>query len=154
MLCGLGRQMRTAVTALSSTPTPVKVKPKVLHRSVVPIKGSKTGRVAASILAHRDIAAMRMHEAKDRLIEGVPYVRRRQGYKALAAHINTPQKSGGRFSLPCNTGPRGSGKTPHPCHQVLGTTLNYLRPREVVKLNPTPRGLPQTGPPGQRGPSA
>ena len=40
------------------------------------------------------------------------------------------------------------------CYQVLGTTLNYLRPREVVKLNPTPRGLPQAGPPGQRGPSA
>ena len=89
---------------------------ELLHmtRDVVAIRNKdsrKSGLVAASSHALRDIAAMSAHEAKDRLIKGVPYVVRRQGAAALAAHINNPQGTGGRFSLPCNTGPTGSGKT-------------------------------------------
>ena len=85
-------------------------------RDVIAIrnKGSrkaKTGFVAASSSALRDIAAMSAHEAKDQLIEGVPYVVRKQGAEAFARHVNNPKNNAGRYSLPCNTGPKGSGKT-------------------------------------------
>ena len=91
---------------------------KLIHteRDVIAIrnKGSrkaKTGFVAASQDALRDIAAMSAHEAKDQLIEGVPYVVRKQGAKAFAEHVKNPQHNSDRYSVPCNTSPRGSGKT-------------------------------------------
>ena len=85
------------------------------ERGVVAIrKGARTattGFVAASQDALCDIAAMSAPKAKDRLIKGVPYVVRRQGAAALAEYVNNPQDTGDRYSLPCNTGPKGSGKT-------------------------------------------
>ena len=128
MLKGRGmavfRQMRTAVmfatvtqkwdTAALKFASPSK-KQINTERGVVAIKNgarpATTGFVAASQDALCDIAAMSAHEAKDRLIKGVPYVVHTQGAAALAKHINNPQGTGGRFSLPCNTGPTGSGKT-------------------------------------------
>ena len=91
-------------------------KPFNIERGVTAISNmdarpATTGYVAASQYALRDIAAMSAHKAEDRLIEGVPYIERRQAAKALAKHVNNPQNTGGRYSLPCNTGPKGSGKT-------------------------------------------
>ena len=128
MLKGRGmavfQQMRTAVMFATVTQkcdtSEVKFSlpsknPINTERGVVAIrKGARpatTGFVAASQDALCDIAAMSAHEAKDRLIKGVPYVVRRQGAAALAEYVNNPEKTGGRYSLPCNTGPKGSGKT-------------------------------------------
>ena len=102
---------RTALKFASPSTEAVHTK-----RGVVAIRNkdsitAKTGFVAASSTTFCDIAAMSAHEAKDRLIEGVPYVVRRQGAAALAAHVDNPEKTGSRYSLPCNTGPKGSGKT-------------------------------------------
>ena len=91
-------------------------------------KGSKkatTGYVAASSYALRDIAAMSAHEAKDQLIKGVPYVERRQGAAAFAEYIKNPQDTGGRYSLPCNTGPTGSGKTVLQRQNMLQVARDY-----------------------------
>ena len=52
---------------------------------------------------------MSAHKAKNRLIKGVPYVVRKQGADTLAAQIQEPKDTSKR--LPCNTGPKGSGKT-------------------------------------------
>eukprot|EP00754_Rhynchopus_humris_P031774 Rhum_TRINITY_DN15358_c1_g2::Rhum_TRINITY_DN15358_c1_g2_i6::g.152609::m.152609 len=81
-------------------------KPCAPNRDVVRV-GSKGGRVAASSFALLDIDAMRTCGR----IKGVPYVKRKQGAAALAAYVNAPEQDGNRFSLPCNTGPAGSGKT-------------------------------------------
>ena len=85
----------------------VAIRNKVLKGKPVP----KAGLVAASDVALCGIAEMSAHKAKNRLIHGVPYVVRRQGAKALAKHIEAPGFNGTRYDLPCNTGPRGSGKT-------------------------------------------
>ena len=85
----------------------VAIRNKVLKGKPVP----KAGLVAASKAALRDIAAMSAHKAKNQLIKGVPYVVRKQGANALAAQIEKPKDTSGRYSLLCNTGPKGSGKT-------------------------------------------
>ena len=85
----------------------VAIRNKGLKGEPVP----KAGLVAASDVALRDIAAMSAHKAEDQLIHGVPYVVRKQGADALAAHIEYPDHNSDRYSLPCNTGPTGSGKT-------------------------------------------
>ena len=101
----------TALTFSSPSKKPFNTERGVIAISDMDARPATTGYVAASKYALRDIAAMSAPKAEDRLIEGVPYVERRQAAKALAEHINDPQNTGGRYSLPCNTGPKGLGKT-------------------------------------------
>eukprot|EP00754_Rhynchopus_humris_P031780 Rhum_TRINITY_DN15358_c1_g3::Rhum_TRINITY_DN15358_c1_g3_i14::g.152605::m.152605 len=86
--------------------TPAEI-PCATNRGVATAEGSKGGLMAASSYGLGDIGAMGACGP----IKGVPYVMRRQGAEALAAHVKAPKETGGRFSLPCNTGPAGSGKS-------------------------------------------
>ena len=99
----------------------VAIRNKGLKGEPVP----KAGLVAASNVALRDIAAMSAHKAEDQLINGVPYVVRRQGAEALAKHIEYPDHNSVRFDLPCNTGPKGSGKTVLQCQNMLQVARDF-----------------------------
>ena len=100
------------------------------HRGVVAIKKNqsttpKIGYVAASQDAFRDIMAINALKVNDLPIEGVSYVECRQGAAALVEHIKNPQDTGGRYSLPCNTGPTGSGKAVLQRQNMLQVARDY-----------------------------
>ena len=121
-------QKKWDMAALKFAPPSTEAIHKMRGVIAISNKGSrkaKTGFVAASSLALRDIAAMSAHEAKDQLIEGVPYVVRRQGTEALAEQVKDPLHNAHRYSLPCNTGPRGSGKTVLQRQNMLQVARDY-----------------------------